>query len=292
MYAGNRLVPIEAEVYHSDPCPSPSLSNSIAYQLTTRSPRHAWLAHPRLGAKRRPPTKTMDRGSLVHALLLGSGPQIAEVDAEDWKTKAAREQRDAAYERGHLPVLTDDLQTALRDVVEIRERLTDFGIELGGVSEIGAFWVERATDGTEVQCRALMDHWFADIDTIYDLKTCRSGHPSAVQRHVVGYGYDIQRASYVSAIAKNFPERAGRTDFVFLFCELDPAVTVTPYRPAGSMRELGEQRWRRGVDLWARCIKRNEWPGYASGIIEIEAPPWAMAAEFDATVAMDFADAG
>ena len=45
--AGLHLGVIEAE-YHADPAPEPSLSRSLAHTLLTRSPRHAWQAHPRL----------------------------------------------------------------------------------------------------------------------------------------------------------------------------------------------------------------------------------------------------
>ena len=50
------------EVYHADPCPSPSLSSSIANLVIDKSLMHAWRAHPRsprvrgerAGAARRP----------------------------------------------------------------------------------------------------------------------------------------------------------------------------------------------------------------------------------------------
>ena len=62
--------------YHSDPCDSPSLSASIAQTIVLESPAHAWLQHPRFGGKQIEPTKEMDRGTLVHALLLGKGRAI------------------------------------------------------------------------------------------------------------------------------------------------------------------------------------------------------------------------
>ncbi|WP_242401117.1 hypothetical protein [Acetobacter okinawensis] len=34
--------------YHADPCPTPSLSNSVARILLDESPMHAHFSHPRL----------------------------------------------------------------------------------------------------------------------------------------------------------------------------------------------------------------------------------------------------
>src|SRR5690606_29585641 len=114
-----RLVQMDADTYYADPCPEPSLSQSIAHVLLAKSPLHAWLQHPRLGGKARAATKAMDEGSLVHALLLGQDDQIVEVDADSWRTNAAKEQRDAARAEGKIPVLAgelDDVRTAVNAI--------------------------------------------------------------------------------------------------------------------------------------------------------------------------------
>lgn len=276
----------EAE-YHADPREVPSLSASIANVLLSKSPRHAYMAHPKLGGIGREATATMDRGSLMHRLVLGAGPPITCVEAEDWRTKAAREQRDEARAAGRIPVLALDLAQARDDAAEVRRQLAAAGIVLDGMSEATALWDDATYDGRPVACRGRVDHWHPQTATIYDLKTCRSAHPVALQRHILGYGYHIQRAAYVRAIETLLPELAGRVKFVFLFVELDPVVTVQPVRLSGSMRELGDRRWARAVDTWAQCLATDTWPSYADGIIEIDAPTWALADDFDAAYAAD-----
>ena len=54
---------------------------------------------------------------------------------------------------------------------------------------------------------------------------------------------------------------------------------ITPVELAGDYRALGLSRWRRAVNLWARCLREDRWPGYTEGITTIAAPEWAMAAE-------------
>ena len=40
---------IDALEYHSDPCPAPSLSSTIAKKLVSASAMHAFCEHPKLG---------------------------------------------------------------------------------------------------------------------------------------------------------------------------------------------------------------------------------------------------
>src|SRR3990167_1259095 len=82
--------------YIKDPAPQPSLSASLAHVLLTRSPKHAWLAHPRLNPAWEPDESEarQDIGTIVHALLLeGDASRVVVIEAEDYRTKAAKEAR-------------------------------------------------------------------------------------------------------------------------------------------------------------------------------------------------------
>lgn len=293
----NELIKISADDYHADPCEVPALSSSIAHTLVSKSPLHAWAQHPKLGGVPRVASKEMDRGSLIHALLLENGKDVAVIDAADYRTNKAKEARDVARERGMVPVLAADYGSAKEAVRILRNRLETLGIDLAGEKEVTALWTEFADDGTEVQCRGMIDilrHWKSGSGSgadILDPKTCRSAHPDACQKHMNGYGYSIQRTAYVRAIEKVIPETAGRVDFAFLFCEeVPPTWAVTPVRMSGAFRELGERQWRRAVNLWAECLQTNQWPAYVGGAIEIEPPAWAMARDMDQELAQGNGD--
>lgn len=75
----------------------PRLSRSLACTLLSRSPLHAWHQHPKLGGGlAETPTRSLEGGSLIHALLLGEGPKIevAMIPAKgpDGKFRATPEQ--------------------------------------------------------------------------------------------------------------------------------------------------------------------------------------------------------
>jgi hypothetical protein len=278
---------IPEDVYHADPCPEPSLSSSIAGAIVSRSPLHAYDAHPRFGRTPREETRAMAAGTLAHALLLGTAREFRVLDFDDYKTKAAKAARDEAREAGAIPVLAEVHAEAVASADAMRAALDGFGLALtGGQAEVTAVWSERASDGTAVHCRGRFDYYWPDTGIILDLKRSRSAHPTACQRHLVGYGYDIQRAAYVSALETLRPELGGRVRMIFAFLEPMPSgrVVCTPLEPSGSLCTLGARRWKRAVDLWAECLRTGEWPGYVRKVTAVDAPPWALSQDLDAAM--------
>lgn len=273
---GSQLIDLTPEEYHRDPAPAPSLSASIAKILLDESPLHAWHAHPKLGGVSRPASAAMDRGTLIHKLVLGAGAAIEPIDAKDYKTKAAREARDKARAERKIPVLVHELKEATAAAAAIRANLAEQGIEFTGRSEVACVWEEQTACGP-IWCRGLFDHLIErGAAMIIDLKTIRSAHPDACARAVVNYGYDVQQAAYTRAIEKARPELAGRVRFVFAFVETEPPYATTPARITGDFREHGERRWINAIETWASCLSMNNWPGYALDTVNLEPPGWLL----------------
>jgi hypothetical protein len=285
---------MDAATYHGDPCDVPSLSASIGHLMVSKSPAHAYAFHPKLGGHVREATDAMDLGSLGHAKFIGLEDDRIVVAADeegqpyrDFRKKAAQQLRDELVEQGKIVVLHKQIVTINRAVDRWKKRfLEDFDapIEITGKPEVSLFWEETASDGTIVQCRGRVDlldivGGYAQID---DHKTCASAHPKPVQRHVHEYGYDIQRAAYVSAIGKIHPELLGRINYRWLFTETSQPYVVQDYVAAGTMRTVGEVKWRQAIDLWAMCCQRDRWPGYSEKTIRLEANRWELEQQFEA----------
>lgn len=273
------ILNVTEDEYHADPCDAPSLSASVASVLISTSSAHAHAIHPRLGGVRKPPTREMDRGSLIHRLLLDAGADLAVIDAPDYKTKAAREERDAARASGCIPVLAHKLEDAQETVVILRQRIADLdlGIDLGtGHRESAICWQSDTIHGP-ITCRSMLD-WHDDPASglIVDLKTAGNAHPAALERACADRGYAIQDAAYREAFTALYPQWLGRERFLFIFCELEPPHAVQPAELSGSFRQLGFQQWDRAKTEWAWSITRDNWPGYGPEIVRLEAPPWAM----------------
>jgi hypothetical protein len=279
-----RILNVTEEEYHADPCADPSLSHSIAHILVSESPRHAWLAHPRLGGqgKQRAATKAMDEGAILHALLLGKGAQFEMAMHDSWRTKQSQADKAAILEAGKIPILSQHFESLLKAATRVAENAAAQGFPLGvadSESEVSIEFTERVGDH-DVLCRCRMDQIRAD-HVIYDVKSCRSANPRDIQRTIVQYGMDIQHVAYTRAYEQLVPDALGRADFVFLFCETEPPYEVVPARLDGIFKEIGTRRWDRALRQWRQLLLDGSWPwpGYSDGAVTLIPPSFVISQE-------------
>lgn len=251
-------------------------SSSAAKVLLARSPFHARAEV----AKK--PTKLLDRGNILHRLILGKGKDYEVVQANDWRTNAAKAARDAARAKGLVPVLAEDFERYSVAAAAITVRLADMGIVLDGASELAFEWTEQTPHG-DVLCRGMADHVWLDTGIVLDLKMIDNASPVNVERSASSLDHAVQCAAYMRALSKVDPTLVGRVRFLFGFCEPGEPCDVNVSEPEGAFRELGEQRWLRAVHTWAKCVADDYFPGY--GINRINPPAWKMREVVD-----DFAD--
>lgn len=267
---------IDETTYHADPCPEPSLSSSIAKLLVGRSPRHAWLAHPRLNPRHQnDESEKFDLGSAFHALMLGSGAEVAEIDAKDWRTQAAKDARDAARAAGHIPMLTAQAARARRMVERVRAQVQENEEAreafAGGVAERSIIW--REDNG--IWCRARLD-WIPERGSAFpDLKSTEaSASPDQWGRSVMfNTGCDIQDAFYRRGIQK----LGIKADpyLLFVVAELDePDHLIATHRCGLAASAIADRKVDRAIQLWKVCLERNRWPAYRQETAWQDPPPW------------------
>lgn len=256
--------------------PDIRLSPSAAKILIQRTPLHAWSFHRLGGGLKSVDTTATIRGRLLDRMLFGVGPDLVVIDADDFRTKAAKEARDNALAAGNVPILRDDIEGKQRIIDAWREQLAHKGITLDGESQKKIDWF---SDGCP--CRGYLDHFIAGtgVAVFYDLKTCDDASAEAARRALIYNGGDIQHAAYTEAIETTLPRFAGSVRGLFIFAEVEPPYAVHIVEPSGSMRALGRAKWQRAKIEWARCLKLNRWPGY-SMITTVDATPWELAQAF------------
>lgn len=264
---------LSADLYHSDPCPRPSLSSSIANILITQSPAHAWLAHPRLNPHfKREADSRFDLGSAAHAMLLERDEsKIVRADAADWRTKAAKEARDAAAANGQYAILERQYQDVQRMVTAAQSYIATTelrGIFENGVAEQSLVWQE---DG--VWCRARPDLISADRAIVLDYKTTESAAPADFARQIGRLGYDCQSQWYTRGMAA-IDERV---TFIFLVQEIEPPYACSLISLANAYKAVGDAKVHRALRLWSDCTLRNAWPGYSWRVLYAEPPVWEVA---------------
>lgn len=274
------ILDLTADQYHLDTVADhPSLSASIARTLLAKSPLHAWAEHPKLGGVIGRDTESMDTGTILHSLLLeGNTDGIAVLDVDDFRTKDAREQRDAARANGKIPVKRADWTRIEAMAETISERIAEHAAAPSlfsqGKPEQVLVWDE---DG--ITCRSRLDWLRDDFTVIDDLKTTRSSvHPLALARTVFNAGYDVQAAFYLRGLRA----LTGKTaDFRFVFVEVEPPYAVSVVNLSPAALALADEKVQHAISTWRNCLLFNTWPGYPTAVATLDPPAWAEAAFFD-----------
>lgn len=264
------------EQYHADPVPGGSLSSTGARRLLP----------PGCPAKYRyevdnppAPSRAFDLGSAAHHLVLGTGPRLVRVEHGDWRTKAAREQRDAAHAAGAIPLLADehDQVQAMADALRqhpIAAAL--FDPDRGGQPEQSLFWVDGPSG---VWRRSRLD-WLPHgaghgRAIVADYKTTIDGSPDAIEKTVHRYGYHQQAAFYLDA-GPALDLWGDDAVFVFVFQEKAPPYLVTVVQPDALALRIGRLLNRQAIDLYRDCVASGQWPGYADDVVEVGLPIWVQ----------------
>jgi hypothetical protein len=266
---------IPNDVYHADPVPEGSLSSSGARLLLPPScPAlfRYWQDH---GEQTKP---AYDLGHAVHLLVLGEGAALVRIEAEDWRTKKAREQRDAAYAAGKVPLLAEahDTATAMAAVMLNHHIAGPLFDQSTGKPEQTLIWRDPET---LVMCRARFD-WLRNPTggrlIIPDLKTTYCAEPRSLAKSMVNFGYNLQGAFYENgAIELGLSD--GPPAFVLVAQEKTPPYLVTIAQPDQEAIDAGRTRARKALDTYRRCRIANRWPGYADDIVPLPMPRWAAA---------------
>lgn len=273
----NEILDITAAQYHADPCERPSLSASIARTLVGQSPAHAKAAHPKLNPEWAPVfDDKFDMGTVIHGILLdGDTYATDKVDLclfDNWMTKAAKEQKAAAYEAGKVPLLAKHFERAERIAAHVADQLEWLEVELpmlhDGKPEQTLVW-----DDHGVQCRARLDWLRDDHAAIDDLKTTgKSADPDAfIRGNLFKLGYDIQAAFYLRGLEA---VTGAQAEFRFLIVETAApyAVSVVALEP-GAMA-IANRKVDYALKTWATCLRENAWPAYPTRVCYAEMPAW------------------
>jgi hypothetical protein len=267
---------VPAGDYHADPVgPAPSLSASIAHALLTYSPHHAAFQHPRLNPAYEPDhDATFDLGTAAHAYLLEGIDAFVIVEAKDWRTKAAKESRDAAYAAGKTPLLAARWADVQAMAEAARRQLAEHEAPIpftNGRAEETLVWEE---DG--VWARARLDWLHADHRTVDDYKTTAgSANPDVWTRNALfAHGCDIQAAWYRRGIRAVFGLYAGMR---FVVQEASPPYALSVIGLSPDVLILAEKKVMHALEIWRECLRTGQWPGYPAMTCYASLPPWEEA---------------
>ena len=202
----------------------------------------------------------------IHGLKADGKPAAVPTSTSMWKNAAK-----AAREQGKIPIARADMEKAQDMAGKVFQHQVAKRLLAKGRAEHSIYWHDDAT-GVRLRCRPdfLTDGLGRTI--CVDYKTSTSANPAHFQRAVFDYGYHQQQAFYEDGLAE-----IGLVDVGFLFivqaktapytvsvCQIDPEIV-----------ELGRRQNRVAIELFAKCMNEDRWPGY-DGIHTVGMAGWAV----------------
>lgn len=267
------------EVYHRDPVEGGSLSSTGARRLLPPS----CPAKFRHLADNPEHKDEFDFGKAAHAVLLGAGPRIVVIDADNYKTKAAQQAKQDARDEGLIPVLPSQMDQVTAMVEAVRShpvagRLFRPG---HGAPEQTLVWRDRRTG---IMRRARLD--WTQQHLVVDYKTCDKADPASCERSIHNWGYHQQGDWYLDGFNELGLSPEGRPSrFLLVFQEKTAPYLVVVVELKHESLMWGGVLNAKAIDIYRRCVETDTWPGYAipgqggttdSDLVLAYLPPYAL----------------
>lgn len=275
--------------YHRNPdlLPGPSLSSSGAKTILHKSAYHYWYDSPLNPDRPAESDKPhFGIGKAAHDLILlrDRWPEAYFILPEGFsraKTKqfaAEIEEADAAAESGLTLLRHEDAETVKAVAAAIERSDLAVACLTNGVTEETLAWTDP---NTGVWLRARPDFrpnsilTKSDVMVVADLKFMATTHasPAGFARAVENFGYHQSAAFYadgIKAVYGHYP-----THWLHVVVEKEPPHCVALYQLPGEDIERGRVLNRRAIDIFARCLRDNRWPGFSDEPSQVGLPTWA-----------------
>lgn len=241
-----------------------ALSHSDLKLLLSTSPaKFRWIKDNRVRENK----PQFDFGHVVHELVLGEGAGIDVIDAENWRTNAAKEARDAAHEAGRAPILAGEYEVAKACAEAVtRHPVAAKLLSNRTHTEVALLW----RDG-DLMLKAKIDGVAGRFG--FDLKTTDQGAGTdSFARSAAKYAYATQAAFYSEAMRQCMG--IDSPEFLFVVVETEAPHLVNVVQIDTYDLELADRRNRSGIELYRRCVESGEWGAYGDGINVATLPRW------------------
>lgn len=262
---------ISFDDYLRDPVPGGSLSNSEAKHLMP--PRGIPARFRWEKDHKRPPKNTFDIGTAAHRMVLGVGPELYVIDADNYRTADAQAMRDDARADGMVPLLAHEYEQILAMATALREHPSASVLfEPGsGLPEQTLVWRDKATG---VMRRARLD-WLPVVGDgrliIPDFKTCASVDKHAISTAMNTFGYHTQAATYLDGVRALDIHPAPA--FLNVYQEKTPPYLVRIFEPDALALLVARDLNKAALELYAACDAAGQWPGYPDPEL-VSLPAW------------------
>lgn len=236
-------------------------SASKARTLLKYSPFHAFH-----GVKSGP-SEVSETGTAIHDALLEGVDRIVRIDADSWRTKAAKEARDMARAEGRIPLLAHKVANVEAAVKAAKAHIA--ASPLAGIFERGKPEVTVVAEDDGVTLKIRPDWMTNNLDTVLHVKSTKgSAHPEAWARtQLEPMGYDVAAAFYERVLN-------GHPQSVFLVIEQSPPHGCSLVAMSPLMAQIAAGKVERAIRTWRECRREDRYPAYPVSITYAEPKSW------------------
>lgn len=175
-----------------------------------------------------------------------------------------------AANKGKIAISAEELKQmeAITENVFSRDAASE---ALQGEAEITVLWTDPETG---VRCKCRIDKYNCKTGILCDVKTSEADEasPEGFSRYMANWDVDVQMAFYShGVVAAGLPFQACR--IVMVECK-DP-FGIGVYGIHARAWKSGFDQVRRGIQLYADCLKSGLWPSYRDEVLVVDKPNWA-----------------
>lgn len=262
---------ITNEQYHA----SKGVSKS-GIPLLLRSPKHYWANYIDPEREPRIETKAFKIGSAGHKLVLEPEEFYDEymvlpekIDVLHGATKIKKEYIALQNEKGLIDLKRAEFES-ISKMAEAVSRHPEAGpMFSSGNAETSFYWIDKDTG---VKCKCRPDYWIPGI-AIPDYKTTEDARPEKFAKSCGEYTYHIQAAFYSDGVQALTDEIL---DMPFVAHEKNSPYELRVYWIDPSHVSIGRSDYKRALEIYARCIENDDWPGYPTQVTTISLPSWSI----------------
>lgn len=267
--------------------PGPSLSSTGAKTILNQSPLHFWWDSP-LNPDRPPEDDRphFNVGKAAHDVLLLSERWADHYHvlpagfnaghSQKWAEAIA--ERDAAEQAGKCILRAPDAEVVKNVAAAIRRNSFATAALTNGESEVTLAWQDAETG---VWLRARPDflpnsiRQGGKVMILPDLKFMAPSQadPRGFSRAIANFGYHQSIAFYADGIKAIFGHAP--THYLLIVVEKEAPWCVSLYEVPGDDIERGRWLNRRAIRLFADCLSKDQWPGYADEPLQVGLPQWS-----------------
>lgn len=240
-----------------------------------QSPAHYWASYIDPEREPRIETKAFKIGSAGHKIILEPNEFLTEykvlpknIDDLHGATKVKKEYIKLLNDKGITDLKISEFKSISKMAKVVFDHEEAGPMLSGGAAEQSLYWIDPDTG---MLCKCRPDYYIEKI-AIPDYKTTIDARPDKFAKSCAEYTYNIQAAFYSDGVQALTGEVL---EMPFIAQEKESPYALNVFFIDPSDVAVGRDKYKRALEVYARCVETDSWPSYPTQVRTISLPAWA-----------------